>query len=105
MVSAAVALSAGGIPVRRCWLPSPAMRPKAAVTDARELASSTKSSWLAAQSMLSAFDSNERNAYPLEHVCTNRTRGFAVLNLLERVAHHAAASKEPRVPVDRGSPC
>ncbi len=73
------------------------MRLSAVVTDARDVESSTKSGRLAAQSMLSPFESNQLNAYPLEHVCTNRTRGFTVLNLLESVAHRAAGPKDPEV--------
>ena len=60
------------------------MKLDAVVTDGRDVESSTKSGWLAAQSMLSPFASNQFNAYPLEHVCTNRTRGFTVLNLYGR---------------------
>jgi hypothetical protein len=44
------------------------MRLDAVVTDGRDVESSTKSGWLAAQSMLSPFASNQFNAYPLEHV-------------------------------------
>ena len=38
------------------------------VTDGRDVESSTKSGWLAAQSMLSPFASNQFNAYPYERL-------------------------------------
>jgi hypothetical protein len=78
------------------------MKLDAVVTDGRDVESSTKSGWLAAQSMLSPFESNQFNAYPLEHVCTNRTRGFTVLNLLESVAHPVAGTSGPLVDVRAG---
>ncbi len=39
------------------------MRLDAVVTDGRDVESSTKSGWLAAQSMLSPFESNQFNAH------------------------------------------
>ena len=61
MVFSAVELPASGIPVRQLAYVSRHEAERRSHTDARDVESSTKSGWLAAQSMRSAFERNEFN--------------------------------------------
>jgi hypothetical protein len=79
------------------------MRLDAVVTDGRNVESSTKSGWLAAQSMLSPFESNQFNAYPYERL--HGPQPSRERSALRRGAEKTWKSRRTVLTGDLGSSC